>query len=144
MPSNILRLIDANLNRCQEGLRVCEDILRFMLDERVLSGAFKSARHRIGVLSKRIEKASDLRLLKSRSVKRDVGKKTTYRESRRKDLREIFLVNIQRAKESLRVLEEIAKLLDRNLSRDFKAMRFRIYELEKKTRIKLEALLHNR
>lgn len=72
--------------------------------------------------------------MKSRDVKRDVGKKTAYRESKRKDIADVFYANIERVKESLRVLEEVSKLLDKKISQHFKKIRFRVYELEKKAR----------
>ena len=45
--SKFLRVIDANFNRAKEGLRVCEDVCRFWLDEEVLTKKFKSLRHRL-------------------------------------------------------------------------------------------------
>jgi len=33
MEKKLLRIIDANYNRAREGLRVCEDILRFIMNE---------------------------------------------------------------------------------------------------------------
>lgn len=140
---NILRIIDVNLNRSQEGLRVCEDIVRFILDDKKLSRSFKSARHKISELSKKVH-SPKLSLLKSRNIKGDVGKITTYREGKRKDLKDVFRANIQRVKESLRVLEEVYKLFDKKISQSFKKIRFRVYELEKKSCIKLEAILHHR
>ena len=140
---SILRIIDVNLNRSREGLRVCEDIVRFILDDRKMLRSFKSLRHRVGALAKRIYGKKTL-LLKSRNARRDVGKLTTYRELRRKNINDVFRANIQRVKESLRVLEETSKLLDGRISQRFKTIRFRVYELEKKSRVKLEAILHHR
>ncbi len=149
----LLRIIDVNLNRSQEGLRVCEDIVRFILNDRKMLRSFKSLRHKVGALAKRIygkktlvhpRGGQGLMVLKSRNVKRDVGKLTTYREGRRKNIGDVFRANIQRVKESLRVLEETSKLLDRRISQSFKTIRFRVYELEKKSRVKLEAILHHK
>ena len=33
MKQDLLRIIDANLNRSREGLRVCEEISRFVLED---------------------------------------------------------------------------------------------------------------
>ncbi|MCQ9206618.1 MAG: thiamine-phosphate pyrophosphorylase [Omnitrophica bacterium] len=131
------RLIDANLNRTREGLRVCEDIVRFILDDKKLSAYFKSLRHKITKIGRALysKKAA---LLKSRNVKKDVGKKTSAREVRRKNIADVFRANIERVKESLRVLEEMSKLLDKKTSQEFKKIRFRVYELEKKSCIKME------
>ncbi|MDD5440263.1 MAG: thiamine phosphate synthase, partial [Candidatus Omnitrophica bacterium] len=37
-----LRIVDANLNRTAEGLRVAEDIVRFYLNDRKLQVSFKA------------------------------------------------------------------------------------------------------
>ena len=127
----ILRLIDANLNRTLEGLRVSEDIARFVMDNRKLSRAFKSLRHRVTAQGKKI-RVKNGSVLKARNVKGDVGKKTLFGEKRRKNVSDIYRANIQRVKESLRVLEEITKLFNGALSGGFKKIRFRVYQLEKK------------
>jgi len=139
----LLRIIDVNLNRSQEGLRVCEDIVRFALNDKALTRSFKTLRHRIRALAKRIDTKKFV-LLRSRDVRKDVGKKTGAREGKRKNIRNIFFANIQRAKESLRVLEEITKLVNGKISQNFKKARFRTYELEKKSRVSLETVLHYR
>ncbi|MCX7680174.1 MAG: thiamine phosphate synthase, partial [Spirochaetes bacterium] len=57
--------IDANINRAMEGLRVCEDICRFVLHDEMLSRTAKKYRHSIAEHAsqwKRIE------LLSSRDV----------------------------------------------------------------------------
>ena len=51
MEKHIYRIIDANINRAMEGLRVCEDILRFGIDSDS-SGKFKEFRHLIAELRK--------------------------------------------------------------------------------------------
>ena len=138
----LLRIIDANLNRSREGLRVCEDISRFVLNDKKITRSFKSLRHKISALSKNIS-SKEKKLLTSRNVKRDIGKKTGKRERVRKNIKSVYFANIQRVKESLRVLEEITKLLDKRVAESFKKIRFRVYELEKASREKVEAVLHN-
>ena len=140
--AKLLRLIDANLNRSLEGLRVCEDVARFVMDDRWLSRRFKSLRHKVGCLAKKTA-AKKAALLLSRNVKKDVGRKTLYGEKKRKDIKDVFCVNLQRVKESLRVLEEATKLFDARVSEGFKKVRFGVYELEKKSRLRLETLLHS-
>ena len=39
------RMLDANGNRAAEGLRVLEDVARFVLDDARLAGIAKDARH---------------------------------------------------------------------------------------------------
>ncbi|MBL7155725.1 MAG: thiamine-phosphate pyrophosphorylase [Candidatus Omnitrophica bacterium] len=141
--NKILRLIDANLNRTLEGLRVCEDIARFILENKKLSASFKNIRQKAGSLAGKIQKEKSA-VVEFRNVRKDIGKKTTIREAKRIDIAHVFTANVQRVKESLRVLEEASKLFDKKISQAFKKMRFRTYELEKKSRAELEALLHNR
>ncbi len=139
--SSYLRIIDANLNRSREGLRVCEDITRFVINDKVLTAAFKSLRHRLKELSRKIY--SKYNTLAARRVKADVGKKSTKSEILRKDFADIFSANIQRTKESFRVLEEISKVVSEGISNDFKKSRFRLYELEKKSIPKIRHLCNS-
>ncbi|MCX5667705.1 MAG: hypothetical protein NTY34_05295 [Candidatus Omnitrophica bacterium] len=50
----------------------------------------------------------------------------------RLDYSDIFSANIERTKESLRVLEEFFKLFDKGSSARFTKLRFKVYEIEKK------------
>ena len=138
-----LRIIDASLNRSSEGLRVCEDIARFALNDRSLTRSLKKAREDALRLAKRIERSSGTKSFKFRNTLKDVGKKSSPRELKRQTLCDVFRANAQRAKESLRSLEEISKLLDECVSQKFKELRFKVYELEKRSRGKLESLLDN-
>ena len=125
------RIIDANINRVKEGLRVCEEIARFILNSRKLTSEFKKIRHGIDSLVKHLPHSlSDL--LKSRKSGKDVGRNIYINELRRKDFQDIFFANIQRVKESIRVLEEFSKLIDKNFAIKFKKLRYDIYEIEKK------------
>jgi len=133
-----LRIIDANLNRSREGLRVCEDVVRFVMDDRALTSSFKSLRHRLKELSEKI--SSEYNTLNARRVRDDVGKKTTRSEILRKNFADIFSANVQRVKESFRVLEEISKVMDAKISGDFKKLRFKLYGLEKKSIPKIRGL----
>lgn len=124
------RVIDANYNRAKEGLRVCEDTARFCLDDKDLTAGYKNIRHEL-------TKVAGVFHLKNIIVARDVagdhGRSTTPSESARKDVPDIFYANIQRVKESLRVLEEFAKISDGDAAESFKLLRYRIYAFEKKT-----------
>jgi hypothetical protein len=130
----LLRILDANFNRTAEGLRVCEDIARFILDDRPLTKAFKNVRHDT-LEAVKFFKLAELR--SARNIEEDVGTQTIKHELKRKKISDIFFANIQRAKESLRVLEELAKLLSPKLSEKFKKLRYELYALEKKATLKL-------
>ncbi|HAH21412.1 MAG: hypothetical protein A2Y00_03940 [Omnitrophica WOR_2 bacterium GWF2_43_52] len=136
MDKGILRIIDANYNRVLEGIRVCEEITRFVLSARLLTASFKYTRHTIVATMKKwhIQKHA---LLDSRNSQNDVGKPSARAELTRLDYKDIFYANIQRSKESVRVLEECAKLNNKAIARLFKDIRYRLYEIEKKTHSKL-------
>lgn len=133
------RIIDANINRCKEGLRVCEEVARFVLQNQGLTAQFKKIRHEIDSLSPKI---ADLKSrLQERKAYSDVGRQIkSFAELKRKDFGDIFFANIQRVKESVRVLEEFVKLKDSKIALNFKYIRYRIYELEKATAKKIASL----
>ena len=61
-----------------------------------------------------------------------MGKKTTHSELKRVKVEDILFANLQRIKESVRVLEEFSKLVDVKAAEDFKKLRYKFYALEKK------------
>ncbi len=123
------RIIDANFNRAKEGLRVCEDVCRFILDDKTLTRQFKTVRHQ---LTESILGLGLKSLVKSRNIEQDVGKASQLTELKRKNVADIFYANIQRVKESIRVLEEFAKLRKTKVALDLKKFRYQVYALEKK------------
>lgn len=127
----ILRLIDANCNRLKEGLRVTEDIVRFVAEDEKLTRRFKNIRHQITQILNQNPTIKTPAFIKERRVESDVGKASTLSEFKRKNIQDIFLANIQRVKESIRVLEEFFKLYDRKTALRFKALRYKIYAQEK-------------
>lgn len=127
---NIHRVIDANINRLKEGLRVCEEVSRFILNSRPLTAQFKRIRHRIDAILKFLP--GNIELFKARRSLDDVGKKIHFGELKRRNYQDIFFANIQRAKESVRVLEEFTKLINKNASIKFKRLRYDIYEIERR------------
>ena len=136
MRKKALRLIDANFNRLKEGLRVCEDILRFIYDDRALTQSFKKLRHDCSnvLLSFPIPYRV---LIKAREASRDIGKKSAIFEKKKPKWKDVIVSNLKRAEESLRVLEEASKVVVPAKSRSFQSLRFRVYELEKRTLKKL-------
>lgn len=136
--STVNRIIDANINRAKEGLRVCEEVTRFILNSRGLSLELKKIRHAIDPVAKGLA-PRDL-LLKERLAEEDVGRLLQGNELKRAGLQGIFFANIQRAKESIRVLEEFSKLIDKNSALRFKRIRYKIYALEKKAAGKISSI----
>lgn len=122
------RIIDANFNRAKEGLRVCEDVCRFIFDAGHLTRSYKTARHRLTEVMRMLKIPE---LIRSRDIVKDVGRASTSVEFKRKDAMDIFYANSQRVKESIRVLEEFTKLRDPKLAEQLKQLRYKIYALEK-------------
>lgn len=120
----LYRVIDANLNRLKEGIRVIEDIARYLQNAKPLSERLKSLRHQ--------SRIDDLRpLLASRDSVNDVLRPTVESEMRRTDLDSVLIANYKRGQESSRVLEELYKIVDPSLSETFKHIRYELYTLEK-------------
>jgi len=119
-----LRLIDANLNRLAEGIRVVEDIYRYILDDKTTAKRLKALRHKA-----RIDIYEDL--INSRDIKNDVLKTSTSSEQSRSNLQSILIANFKRAQESSRVLEEFCKLISTKDSENFKYIRYELYDIEK-------------
>ena len=136
--NSIKRIIDANINRAKEGLRVCEEVTRFILNSRALTLELKTLRHEIDSSVKGLVPKKEL--LKERLALEDVGRKLCGNELKRDSLKDIFFANIQRAKESIRVLEEFSKLIDTRAALKFKKIRYKIYAFEKKAAGKFPAL----
>ena len=124
MTKENLRLLDANLNRLREGIRVVEDIYRYIFNDKQTSSKLKQLRHnsRINIYNE---------LLNSRNIQNDVLKVSTKSEQNRTDLNSILIANFKRAQESARVLEEFGKLISIEVSENFKSIRYELYDLEK-------------
>ena len=140
LKKEIYRIIDANLNRSREGLRVCEDISRFILNSPRITGQLKAVRHEISDIVKASMK-SGVKFLECRDSEADVGRCSgTAKEMKRGGYTDIFMANIERVKESLRALEEFFKLIDKKRSSELSTLRFKVYEIEKKAVKSLGAL----
>lgn len=127
--SKLLRVVDANFNRAKEGLRVCEDVCRFWLDEKSLTKKFKSIRHQ---LTAQVDCFGYRDLIIGRDIQGDQGQTTISSESKRETIADVFYANCQRAKESLRVLEEFAKFKDARVAGRIKNLRYEVYAVEQK------------
>ncbi len=123
MDSNYLRLIDANLNRLREGIRVVEDIFRYVYNDKQTAIKLKELRH-LSRLENYIE------LLETRDVNNDVLRASIKSEQNRTNLYSILIANFKRAQESSRVLEEFTKLISIKDSENFKYIRYELYNLE--------------
>jgi hypothetical protein len=131
-----MRMIDANINRICEGLRVCEDLLRFEYDNDNYSKQLKEARHAVRKAFSGVEKSinsPEIIPRNSRNSADDNGRHYQVIESDRAGMRDLFSANILRAEEGLRVLEESCKVVPEflELVPIMKETRFKVYEIEK-------------
>ena len=125
---SLYRVIDANLNRLKEGVRVIEDIARYVNNDKALASKLKEIRHQ--------SRIDDLQnLLSSRDSVNDVLRPTVTSEMNRDSLESIIIANYKRTQESSRVLEEMYKIVDPALSENFKSLRYALYQLEKENLI---------
>ncbi|MEM8638941.1 MAG: thiamine phosphate synthase [Cyanobacteria bacterium P01_G01_bin.54] len=122
--SAIYRILDANLDRAREGLRILEEWCRFGRNDAQLIQTCKDLRQALARWHH-----PQLRL--ARNTPDDPGTALTHpQEAQRPGLPALLQANCCRVQEALRVIEEYAKLYDLNLSADCKQMRYRVYTLE--------------
>jgi thiamine-phosphate pyrophosphorylase len=125
------RLLDANLNRASEGLRVLEDVARFVANDGPLSRELRGMRHALADLAR----AVDIRLLSARDSVSDVGRESGLRVGGERDLLSVVRANAKRVEESLRVIEEMARLSNSGMTMDAASaerLRYACYDLEKR------------
>lgn len=128
MDNEILKkyaIIDANINRVSEGLRVVEDWARFYLRDSSQTQKIRQMRHGLWDAVKEYYPE----VIKGRDTGEDLL--SDSRERGRGQLNDIPKASFNRVKEGLRVLEEMGKVLSSEASYKFKQMRFKIYEVER-------------
>lgn len=120
------RVLDANLNRLKEGIRVVEDIFRYVIEDREVSLSLKELRH--SILPSFYPEC-----ISYRDSVNDILKPSIESEKRRGDLSSLVISNLKRAQEASRVLEEFCKLEYPKESLFFKSVRYELYAIEKKS-----------
>ena len=125
MEKSFIRILDTNLNRTKEGLRVIEDSARFVFNNEEIYKQLRTIRHKAASFLK--DKYDQM--LSSRNSIADVGRKA--KEDKRADIKNIIIANFKRVEESLRVLEEYSKLIDFDIALNYKELRYGIYQIEK-------------
>ncbi len=120
------RLLDANLNRAREGIRVVEDTARFLWDDAALYKRLRSLRHKLHATTATHYK----NLLESRDSKEDSGR--SLKEGARSSISAVVSANMRRAQEAVRVLEEYSKVFSPAAASKFKKVRFQLYVEEKR------------
>ncbi len=129
MQIELLRIFDAAANRAREALRVVEDYLRFVLDDRFLTSQCKQFRHDLTDALAHIPAGQRLA---ARDTQADVGTRlTTSSEALRADAEGVLAANFARLQEALRSLEEFSKLDDARAAEKIKQLRYLSYTLHR-------------
>jgi hypothetical protein len=125
-----VRILDANLNRLREALRVIEEHVRFVEEAKDASLVFKELRHSLDEME---QIAGRAKLLRSRDTDADpLAAETQPQELRRSGVADVLTANFKRAQEAARVLEEYGKVgAFAGLSEKAKIIRFQLYNHEK-------------
>ena len=120
----LLRILDANLDRAREGMRILEEWCRFGLNDETTTARFKHLRQMLAQWH-----TADIRL--ARDTLGDPGTALTHpQEESRSSLTNVLQANFGRTQEALRVLEEYAKLYSIEMSAACKQMRYELYTLD--------------
>ncbi|HIK43658.1 MAG TPA: thiamine phosphate synthase [Leptolyngbyaceae cyanobacterium M65_K2018_010] len=120
----VYRILDANLDRAREGLRIIEEWCRFGLNDLERTEQLKHLRQTLAQWH-----TPELR--RARDTPNDPGTQLTHpQEAAREDLTALLQANFCRVQEALRVLEEYGKLYRLDFAATCKAMRYQIYTLE--------------
>ena len=133
----IRRVIDASFNRLGEGLRLLEDIARLQLNDASLTQQLKTMRHQL--LSS--DWPFNQQLIQARDAGGDVGIDIKVAgEPQQRELPAVVVANARRVQQSLRTLEEVAKIPGSAPQLDperFQQARFELYTIEQNLLSKL-------
>ncbi len=122
---SVEQLIDANLDRAREGLRVIEDWCRFGISRKDFVITIKDWRQRLGMCHKKKYK-------QARFTKKDAGLGLKHpSQLERIEPWEIITANCARVQEALRVIEEFSRNSDHRLAETASIIRYGLYEIEK-------------
>jgi len=120
----IERLLDANLDRAREGLRVIEDWCRFGLARPDLVSRTKDFRQRLG-------RCHQARYKLARHTATDPAAGMAHgAQAERQGAAAVVAANCGRVQEALRVLEEFGRALPGPLAGEAAAIRYGLYDLE--------------
>ncbi len=123
-PTALYRILDANLDRAREGLRVIEEWCRFGLNSAALSAQCKQLRQALAQWHTPLIRAA-------RDTPGDPGTALSHpQEEHRADIAAVLQANLCRVQEALRVLEEYSKVHDGAMAAAMKQMRYQVYTLE--------------
>lgn len=120
----LFRILDANLDRAREGLRIVEEWCRFGLNDARLTEDCKGLRQELA-------RWHSPELRAARDTPGDPGTALTHPgEEQRADIQQVLQANLCRVEEALRVLEEYGKVYKPELAAAAKQMRYKVYTLD--------------
>lgn len=136
MDPSLHRIIDAEINRIAEAVRVAEEYFRFTAQDTLTYRRLKELRHRVrSMLPRSLE-----RTVSFRDSVRDPGAELDESSEIRSSAQEVARLNFKRAQEALRSVEEYLKAVSSEHAAMYKRMRFELYTLEKKFAAPLEKI----
>lgn len=125
----LLRALDACENRAREAVRVIEDYVRFVLDDRHLTERCKTLRHAIAVA---LAPIPTLDRLAARETQADVGTQISVpTETARPADADLLAANFGRLQEALRSLEEFGKRISPEAAAQLEQLRYQTYTLQR-------------
>ncbi|MBN2188053.1 MAG: hypothetical protein JW699_01260 [Chitinispirillaceae bacterium] len=130
----IYRVLDANLNRLREALRVIEEYYRFVDERPAVCRSLKKLRHTLSAMEGEFGRSE---LLVNRDTARDcfAGRARPEELDRKEGVGALLAANFKRAQEACRVIEEYAKVTGAAggmlISEKAKRARFALYAFEK-------------
>ncbi len=118
------QVIDANLDRAREGLRVIEDWCRYYMTNKDLIVILKNWRHKLGELH-----LNKFKLARCTFSDQGLGLKHPSQNNRNTS-EELISSNCSRVQEALRVLEEFSRISEPSIAETATEIRYGLYELE--------------
>jgi thiamine-phosphate pyrophosphorylase len=127
MSGSTLRILDANLNRAREALRVVEDYARFALDDDRICAELKDLRHQLADATAGLAAEAVLH----RDTPGDVGTDNKVRDELVRDgAGEVVTAAGKRLGEAMRTIEEYLKTIDPAAAATVELIRYRFYDVE--------------
>lgn len=131
------RAFDAVANRAAEAIRVVEDVVRFMLDDRMLSAEAKQLRHDLAAAVAAVGRE---RRVLARDVAGDVGTDLeAERPLGRRTASDLLAANAARGGQAIRSLSELTALVAPKHAASFDPLRYRLYAIETKAAIAIRS-----
>lgn len=126
----LYRILDVNVNRASEGIRVIEDLFRFYFEDEGITEECRIMRHTLRKSMKELDKY----LIESRDARGDIGLAVSQKvkNDSKDSLKQLLVSNFKRVQEAVRCIEELLKVLGNyEKSKLMETIRHQSYSLEK-------------